>query len=270
MSERQYHSGMRSCAQELEAPAYALGSVDKTLRVIHILRDGNPIRVSTVARDLGIGVSTAHRIMAMLVFHGFAVQGSKRQYLPGPALGAPVLMAKDVDQLRQAAGPIIEQLAATVGETVNLTLRVGPHARVLLAVGTNGRTEFDRSGAVLPAYATAAGRASLTGVSQEQLEHLFRGPAAERASTELDEEAFAELERELNRTRIRGFAISLESAVKGVSAVALPVASAKTRTITIAVLTPSEAIEDLIHDEARMGAIREAAQLLGERLEVED
>lgn len=261
---------MHHDAQELDPPAYALGSVDKTLRVIHMLRDGNPIRVSTVARSLGIGVSTAHRIMAMLVFHGFAVQDSKRQYLPGPALGAPVLMAKDVDLLRQTAGPIIEELAATVGETVNLTLRVGPHARVLLAVGTRGRAEMDRSGAVLPAYTTAAGRAALTGVSIEQLEHLFRGPAAERASTALDDEAFEDLVRELNRTRTRGYALSRESAVKGVSAVALPAASARTRTITIAVLTHSEDIDRLINDEDRMSAIRQAAALLGERLQIED
>lgn len=257
-------------AQELEPPAYALGSVDKTLRVIHMLRDGNPIRVSTVAKSLGIGVSTAHRIMSMLVFHGFAVQDSQRSYLPGPALGAPVLMAKDVDQLRKVAAPIIEDLSQTVGETVNLTLRVGPHARVLLAVGTNGRAELDRTGAVLPAYTTAAGRVSLTGVSREQLEHLFTGPAAQRASTVLDPEAFEDLVRELNRTKARGYALSRERAVKGVGAVALPVASARARTITIAVLTPSEALDRLLEDETRMQAIARAAALLGERLSIED
>lgn len=64
---------MKSSAGALEPPTYALGSVDKTLRVISMLRDGTPIQVSTVAKRLEIAVSTAHRIMSMLVFHGFAV-----------------------------------------------------------------------------------------------------------------------------------------------------------------------------------------------------
>ncbi|MFV0434004.1 MAG: IclR family transcriptional regulator [Leucobacter sp.] len=261
---------MKPAVVDLSPPAYALGSVDKTLRVIHMLRDGTPVRVSAVAKNLGIGVSTAHRIMAMLVFHGFAVQDSQRRYLPGPALGAPVLMSRDVDFLLEVASPILEQLSEDLGETVNLTLRVGPHARVLLAVGTHGRIEMDRSGAVLPAHATAAGRAALAGVSVEQLEHLFRGPAAERAATALDDAAFDELVRELNRTRTRGYALSLESAVKGVSAVAMLVASARRRTITIAVIMPSEALDRLIGDEEKMRAIEQAAALLGERLQLED
>lgn len=261
---------MNRDARELDPPAYALGSVDKTLRVIHMLRDGNPLRVSTVARSLGIGVSTAHRIMAMLMFHGFAVQDSQRRYLPGPALGAPVLMAKDMDLLRQVAGPIIEDLAKQVGEIVNLTLRVGPHARVLLVVGVQARTELDQSGAVLPAYSTAAGLVALAGASREQLEHLFRGPAAERASTALDDEAFEELVREVNRTRARGYAVSREAAVKGVSAVAMLAATARVRMITIAVLTPSERFDALLQDEERMNAIRRAAALLGEQLKIED
>lgn len=261
---------MKQAAGELDLPAYALGSVDKTLRVMHMLRDGTPIRVSSVAKDLGIGVSTAHRIMSMLVFHGFAVQDSQRRYLPGPALGAPVLMARDVDGLLRIASPVLEELAAGTGETVNLTLRVGPHTRVLLVAGTHGRTEMDRSGAVHPAYTTAAGKASLASVSAAQLEHLFRGPAAERAGAALDDTAFADLIRELNRTRTRGYALTRAEAVKGISAVAMPVATATTRTITVAVLTPSARFGALIEDEGKMQLIGEAATELGERLKLDD
>ncbi len=261
---------MKPLAGKLGPPAYALGSVDKTLRVMHMLRDGTPIRVSAVAQSLGIGVSTAHRIMAMLVFHGFAVQDDHRRYLPGPALGAPVLMAKDVDLVRHVAAPILEQLAAQTGETANLSLRVGPHTRVLLAVTNSGRVEMDRSGAVLPAHATAAGRVALAGASEDHLEHLFRGPAAARAGVELDADAFRALVKELNRTRIRGYAISRDEAVQGIGAVAFPASAATMRTITIAVLTPTSRLDELIADAVRMSAIKDAAKTLGDRLNVED
>ena len=38
--------------------------------------------------ELGIAPSTAHRLLAMLVYRGFAVQDEKRMYHPGPAMGA--------------------------------------------------------------------------------------------------------------------------------------------------------------------------------------
>lgn len=261
---------MNPSAGKLDPPAYALGSVDRALRVMHMLRDGTPVRISAVAQNLGIGVSTAHRIMAMLVFHGFAVQDSQRRYLPGPALGAPVLMAKDVDLVRQVAVPILEKLATQTGETANLTLRVGPHARVLLVANNGGEVEMDRSGAVIPAHATAAGRVALAGVSEEHLEHLFRGPVAERAGAALNDRAFSELVKELNRTRTRGFAVSRDEAIEGIGAVAFPASAATMRTITIAVLTPTERLDALIADRTRMAAIREAAVALGEQLTVED
>lgn len=261
---------MKYSAGDLGPPAYALNSVDKTLRIMHMLRDGMPLRISTVARNLDIAISTAHRMMAMLVFHGFAVQDEQRRYIPGPALGAPVLMSRDVDALLRVAAPVLEKLATKTAETVNLTLRVGPHSRVLLVAGSSDHTEMDRSGAVHPAHATAAGRASLAEVSSEQLEHLFRGPAAHRAGAALDKSGFKELTRELQRTRRRGYALSRSEAVKGIGAVAMQVASATTRTITLAVLTPSNKLDSLIEDAVKMQAIAEAARQLGAQLNLDD
>lgn len=261
---------MKGKARDLTPPTYSLGSVDKTLRVMHLLRDGTPIRVSAVAQNLGIGVSTAHRILAMLVYHGFAVQSPDRSYIPGPALGAPVLFARDIDFVRETAAPILESLAKSTGETVNLTLRIGPHARVLLVASGDGLVQMDRNGSVLPAYATAAGRAALAGVSADHLDHLFRGPAAERAGARLDDDAFEKLIRELNRTRTRGYALVRDEAVKGISAVAVLVSAATTRTITIAVLTPTDRIDALLADDARMREIQRAGTVLGEQLRVED
>lgn len=255
---------------KLQPPAYALGSVDKALRVLHMLRDGGPVRISAVARDLDIAVSTAHRIMSMLVFHGFAVQDAQRRYVPGPALSAPVLRTQDVDRLCAIAEPVLAQLATDVGETANLTARVGAHIRVLIAAGTQGRAEMDRSGAVLPAHSTAAGRASLTLLSVEQLEHLFRGPAAERTASALGDREFAELRRELALTRSRRYAISRVEAIERLSAVAVPVPATTTRAVSIALLTTEQRLDPLLRDDARMGRLYRAAEELASRLDADD
>lgn len=255
---------------KLQPPAYALGSVDKSLRVLHMLRDGGPVRISAVARDLDIAVSTAHRIMSMLVFHGFAVQDSQRRYVPGPALSAPLLKTQDVDRLCVIAEPVLAQLATDVGETANLTARVGPHIRVLMASGTKGRAEMDRSGAVLPAQSTAAGRASLALLSVEQLEHLFRGPAAERSASLLADREFAELQRELAVTRSRNFAVCRVEAVERLSAVAVPVPATTTRAVSIALLTTEQRLDPLLRDDDRMGRLFRAADELASRLDADE
>lgn len=262
-----YPESMSHPVGKLQPPAYALGSVDKALRVLHMLRDGGPVRISVVARDLDIAVSTAHRIMSMLVFHGFAVQDDQRRYLPGPALSAPVLATQDVDRLIRTAGPVIERLAEDVGETANLTTRVGPHIRVLMAAGTHGRAEMDRSGAVLAAHSTAAGRASLAMLSGEQLEHLFRGPAAERNSSQLDDRGFADLRRELALTRAREYALSRVEAVERLSAVAVPVPASSTRAVAVALLTTERRLDPLLRDRDRMRALYRAAEEIAARLD---
>ncbi|GAB3633868.1 hypothetical protein GCM10027421_32210 [Microbacterium shaanxiense] len=74
---------MKHSAGEIDPPTYALGSVDRALLVLHMLRNGAPLRITAIAQHLQVSVSTAHRIVSMLVFHGFAVQDEHRHYLSG-------------------------------------------------------------------------------------------------------------------------------------------------------------------------------------------
>jgi DNA-binding IclR family transcriptional regulator len=69
-------------------PPYAIESVDNALRILQVLRDSGQARVSDVAAELGIARSTAHRLLAMLVYRDFAIQAADRSYRPGPALSA--------------------------------------------------------------------------------------------------------------------------------------------------------------------------------------
>ncbi len=80
---------MRNKPQKaIQKPAYLLESVDNALRLLQMLRDVGAVRLNQAANELGIARSTAHRLLAMLVYRGFAVQDEKRIYHPGPAMGA--------------------------------------------------------------------------------------------------------------------------------------------------------------------------------------
>src|ERR1700710_2763004 len=120
--------------QKLPVPArpqYPIGSVDNALRLIHMLRDHGEVRLRTAAQELGVSESTAHRLMAMLVFHGFARQADSRAYVPGYALGAAPMPISWTRALKEASQAHAAALSGQTGETVNVEVRVGTKIRFI-------------------------------------------------------------------------------------------------------------------------------------------
>ena len=179
-------------------PPYAIESVDNALRILQMLRDSGQVRVSDVAAELGIARSTAHRLLAMLVYRDFAVQAEDRSYRPGPAVAAAPLRGEPAQRLRQAMRPHMEALCDQVGETVNLVVRLGTQARCLhTAESARVLRVGDRQGTVL--------RRGVTGRPPEGM------TAAERRA----------LVNELRLVRDQGYAENIEESESGVCAIGL-------------------------------------------------
>jgi IclR family acetate operon transcriptional repressor len=184
-------------------------SVDNALRLLHLLRDNGRLRVSEAATELGIARSTAHRLLAMLVYRDFAMRDEQRGYLPGPALLAAPVLGGPARHLRRALLPHLEALCARVDETVNLTVRVGTQTRFIASVESEQVLHVgDRQGTVLPARRTSGGKALLALL-----------PAAELADLYADEPDLDSLRRELDTVRARGYALNREATETGVSAI---------------------------------------------------
>jgi DNA-binding IclR family transcriptional regulator len=207
-------------------PPYPLGSVDNALRMLHVLRDQGRTGVSDAAAELGIGRSTAHRLLAMLVYRDFAVKDDDHTYRPGPALSAPRLTGRPLRVLRTALQPHMEALCERAGETVNLVVRVGTQTRFLASVESVQLLHVgDRQGTILPAWQTSGGKALLAELPDEQVMDLFRreagGPATQISGSRLTDAARAGLLAELRAVRRRGYAENLEGTEAGVSAVGM-------------------------------------------------
>ncbi|MCX4908974.1 helix-turn-helix domain-containing protein [Streptomyces sp. NBC_00878] len=61
-----------------ESAPYPITSVDHALHLATLLQQEGPLRVSDAAERLGVSPSTAHRLLAMLVYRGFAEQRPDR------------------------------------------------------------------------------------------------------------------------------------------------------------------------------------------------
>jgi IclR family transcriptional regulator, acetate operon repressor len=202
-------------------PPYALDSVDNALQLIQLLRDQGRLRVTEAAKELGIGRSTAHRLLAMLVYRGFAEQDETRGYLPGPALVSPAPAGSDLQRLRALAAPTMERLCERVEETVNLMVRVGTHTRFLASVESRQILHVgDRRGTVLPAARTSGGKALLALLPMAKVAELYAIGSAEQGLTDGE---WIELTDELELTRRRGYAVNAQATEAGLHAVGMAV-----------------------------------------------
>jgi IclR family transcriptional regulator, acetate operon repressor len=190
-------------------PPYALESVDRALRLIQILRDTGEVRLVDAAAELGVSPSTAHRLFAMLVYRGFAVQDDSKTYVPGPAVGAPSAGTSHMRDLIRICRPHLELLAGSTSETTHLVFRMGAHIRYLDTVeGTHVLRVTDQTGSIVDARRSSAGKALLAEMDPLLLSRMFQ-PAGESSAAE--EVKFKRLLQDLEQCRRLGFATNVET-----------------------------------------------------------
>ncbi|MFF4081577.1 IclR family transcriptional regulator [Streptomyces sp. NPDC001777] len=203
-------------------PPYPIASVDHALRAATILQMEGGATVSQIAERLGIARSSAHRLLAMLVYRDFAVQDEDRLYRAGPVLELAAHSQSLVSRLRAAALPHLHRIVDLLGETANLTVRTGDTARFIASVECRQALRVgSREGMVFPAHRTTAGLLLLAELSDEELEEVY---AAERyRDRPADRPDLARLRTELKRLRSNGFAVNKERSERGLIAVGVPV-----------------------------------------------
>ncbi|HEX6933920.1 MAG TPA: IclR family transcriptional regulator [Streptosporangiaceae bacterium] len=210
--------------RDAERPAYPIASVDKALRLLMLFREQTRVRLSEASEHLGVAHSTAHRLLAMLAYHGFVRQErDSRAYVAGPALVEIGLAAIRQMDIRLHARPVLEDLSATFAETAHLAVLEGSSVRYLDAVESSRALRVAaRTGAALPANCTASGKAMLAALPESEVIALFGdGPLA--ALTRRSVTRMSALLAELREFRTRGYALNIEESEDGVASVAVPI-----------------------------------------------
>ncbi|MBU6529602.1 IclR family transcriptional regulator [Streptomyces sp. A108] len=200
-------------------PPYPIASVDHALHLALLLRQEGPLRVSEAAQRLGVSVSTAHRLLAMLVYREFAQQLPDRRYEAGNVLRPTAATEAPVALLHRVSLPHMEDLARDVGESVNLIVLTGSEARFIATAEAEQVLRVgSRAGRTLPAHLTAGGKVLLSTLPTETVKALYESDAAENSAVDVPR-----LYRELSLIRKRGFAINDQRTEAGLTAVAVTV-----------------------------------------------
>ncbi len=161
--------------QNSSAPAYPISSVDNALRLLLMFRSQRLIRVTDAADALGVGRSTAHRLLATLQHHGFVEQDADtRAYRAGAALAEIGLATVREDGLRSHMRPYMERLRDELNETIQLVVLQGSHCLFIETVESHRplRTA-SRVGITVPAHCLSGGKALLAALPLERLHALY-------------------------------------------------------------------------------------------------
>jgi DNA-binding IclR family transcriptional regulator len=204
---------------DLRKPPYIISSVDHSLRLIQMLRDNGDVGLTEAAGELGVSPSTVHRMMAMLVYRGFAIRDADRRYVPGPAMSTGPVSIPWAQELKTVCRPHLELLATRVEETANLMLRVGSKVRFLASVEVAKVLRIgDRTGTVLEAHQASGGKALLAEADRQSLDRLYRSKAAQLGGDWMDDHRYEQFLHELAVVRSTGFAMNYEESEAGIRA----------------------------------------------------
>jgi DNA-binding IclR family transcriptional regulator len=205
-------------------PAYSIESVDCALRILCRLSEVKELRVSEVAEHLGTAKSTAHRLLSMLVHHGFARQDDKRGvYRTGPKILEMGFAAINELDIRQYARPILENVWEKINETIHLGVPYGQDVLYVEGIESGKQLRIGlRTGQFLPAHSVGLGKALLATLSTDELHRIF---PTQRLPT-LTPNTVAtrdELEHQLEEIRQSGYARTRAESEGGVGSVAVAV-----------------------------------------------
>jgi DNA-binding IclR family transcriptional regulator len=198
------------------------------------------LTLAEISRSSGLPKSTVHRVLAMLTEVGAVeqVEGGYRIGLRMFSIGALPPEAA----LREAALPHLEELHRVTGQTLHLAiLRDADVVYLEKLLPRRGRVDMPSViGDRLPATCTGVGKALLAFSPGDVASAALAGPLERRTARSLG--SLAEVRRELDVIRDRGYAFDREEATAGVACVAVPVLAAPGRAVAaISVAYPATA-----------------------------
>ncbi|MCB1001658.1 MAG: IclR family transcriptional regulator [Acidimicrobiales bacterium] len=200
-----------------------LTTVTKALQVLQAFTYEHPVLgVSELARQLGMGKSSVHRILSTLAEQGFVVKTDDDRYRLGLKLHALGQLVVNTLELRTVAHGPLERLRNDCGETVHVAVLEGSDAMYVHRIESQATLRtFSRVGRRVPAHTTSSGKVLLAYGEPAQVDVVVAtglpriGP---RSIT--DERVLREVLRKIRRD---GYVVSVEENERGVVSIGAPV-----------------------------------------------
>ncbi|SDM34846.1 transcriptional regulator, IclR family [Halogranum gelatinilyticum] len=209
----------------MNAQTNTVSSVERALDVVELLRERGTARLSSVARELDLSKSTAHRHLKTLESRGYVVETDE-----GYALSLQFLDLGEFTRTRRPAYQLamekVDELAHRTDERAQFM--VEEHGRAVYVYRKTGNHAVKADsypGKRVPVHASAAGLAILSKLPRSRVEEIIdqHGLEALTPQTITDRDT---LFAELDTVRERGYSINDQGTIEGLRAIGAPVTDA--------------------------------------------
>jgi DNA-binding IclR family transcriptional regulator len=241
-----------------------LQSVRSAIRIYEAVAQSKAaLSVRELARELNLNKSTVHRCLVTLEECGWLRIDDRGLWVITARAFSLGRRAADQGHLRSAVLPIMEQLREETRESIHLMM---PEGRDVVLMGRLESPQTVRTFFIVggrgPLHSTANGKSILAYYDDDAFERYLAGGLESRAArTQTDPDA---LRSELAEIRSRGWAMAVDEASDGASAVAAPILDLLDRPIaSLSISVPTSrfgATERLRYGKLVMAAAQEASR----------
>jgi IclR family acetate operon transcriptional repressor len=201
--------------------ATSVQALDRGLKILAIVAEGDALSLSEVAARSGIAASTAYRMLTTLSHHGMVEFDADGQLwsigVETYRMGSAFLRRR---KLVDRARAVMQELMEATGETANLGVAEDDCVVFVSQVETHQAIRaFFRPGTRSPFHASGIGKAILAHLPPERVDAIVRRTGLE-AFTEKTLANPLALSRDLADIRVRGWSIDDEERNAGMRCVA--------------------------------------------------
>jgi len=209
-------------------------SLQKALRILVYMGEQSPeAGITDLASELGLAKATVHRLLTTMErFDLIERNAESERYRLGLKLHQLGSRAVESRALRTEAHRLLVEMSRRSRETVSLAMPApggvicldrldSPHTIITVCTPV---------GSMFPAHCTAAGKAILAYMADDEIEELVRRHGL-RQFTQFTIRQMSALKENLQLIRRRGYAVDHQELERGLSGVAAPVLSAHERVI---------------------------------------
>ena len=215
-------------------------SIDKALDVLEFLSANDlEIGIVEISKQLNMGLSTVHRILATLKSRNYIIQNPKTaKYRLGIKLFELGCEVQSTKNLIKMVRPYLRELSRITNETANVAILEDKEVIYLDTIESSEtlRTEI-RQGTRTPAHCTALGKCLLAFLTDSDFEQLYRRDEQITSLTPQSISSWSELKRELNKVKEQGYALDLEEYKIGIHCVGVPIFNGKGEAIAAISIT---------------------------------
>jgi DNA-binding IclR family transcriptional regulator len=248
-------------------PERALSTVRNATRVLAVLAEAGPLRLTPLSAELGLGKSTVHLLLQTLLLDDLvAYDALSRTYRVGLRVFEIGATAVEQSGFGARFTGAMEELARRSNESVSLGVLNAGSVLFVQRVESPEILRADvRLGTRMPLHASASGKALLAAMPDDVILRLLPDPSLPGSARHTVRERDALL-AELRLVRERGYARQLDEFIDGIGALAAPVRDAGGRVLAaLSIAGPTTRFDEAAWVELLLPAARAMSQLCGFR-----